>query len=143
MALDQDITRLARIPMLGVLDDGARRLIAFSSETQILRAGDVLFRQGERASCGYFVLTGSFALSGEAAEDAEPVIVGSGALLGETALLRETVRPATAVAQQPSTVLRIGLTLFLRVLREHAGAAEKVEAFLKERLRAKLADIHD
>ena len=60
MALEQDIERLARIPILGVLDDGARRLLAFSAESQVLRAGDVLFREGERASCGYFVLTGAF-----------------------------------------------------------------------------------
>lgn len=137
MALDQDIARLARIPILGVLDDGARRLIAFSSETQILRAGEVLFREGERASCAYFVLTGAFTLTGEPAGGG-PVTAPAGVLLGETALLRETARPVTAVAQQPSTVLRIGRTLFLRVLREHSGSSERIQTFLKERLRAKL-----
>lgn len=142
MALDQDIVRLARIPILGALDDGARRLIAFSSESQVVRAGDVLFREGERASCGYFILTGSFALSGTQADrNGGDVIVSAGALLGETALLHDTVRPVTAVAMEPSTALRIGRTLFLRVLREHQGAAEKIERFLKERLHDKLASL--
>ena len=139
MALDQDIARLAKIPLLGLLDDGARRLIAFSSDTRILRAGDVLFREGERASCGFFILTGSFALNGGPTVNGDgPVIVRAGVLLGETALLRETVRPVTAVAQDPSTALRISRTLFLRVLREHQGSAERIQAFLRERLRAQL-----
>ncbi len=142
MALDQDIARLAKIPILGALDDGARRLLAFSAETRVLRAGDVLFREGERASCGYFVLTGSFLITGgPTVTGAGPVVVGPGTLLGETALLREATRPATAVAQEPSTVLRIGRTLFLRVLREHRGSAEKIEAFLKARLRQQFEDL--
>lgn len=142
MALDQDIARLARIPLLGQLDDGARRLIAFSSDTRILRAGDVLFREGERASCGFFVLTGSFALNGgPTITGGGPVIVASGVLLGETALLRETVRPVTAVAQEPSTALRISRTLFLRVLREHKGSAERIQSFLRERLRVQLEGV--
>jgi CRP-like cAMP-binding protein len=142
MALDQDIARLAKVPILGALDDGARRLVAFSAETRVLRAGDVLFREGERASCGYFVLTGSFRLTGgPTVNDTDPVLVAPGTLLGETALLREATRPVTAVAQEPSTVLRIGRTLFLRVLREHQGSAEKIEGFLKARLRQQLQDL--
>ena len=38
-------------------------------------------------------------------------------------------------------MLRIGRTLFLRVLREHHGSAEKIEAFLKDRLRKQLQDL--
>lgn len=139
MGLEQDIERLARVPILGVLDDGARRLLAFSAESQVLRAGDVLFREGERASCAYFVLTGAFLITGgPTPTDRGPVIFGSGALLGETALFRETTRPVTATAQGPSTALRIGRSLFLRVLREHSGSAARIEAFLKDRLRAQL-----
>ena len=134
---------MARIPILGALDDGARRLLAFSSETRILRVGDVLFREGERASCAYFLLTGSILLDGGPTRQDGPVVVQPGVLLGETALLRDTVRPATAIAQEPSTALRIGRTLFLRVLREHKDSADKIEGFLKERLRAKLAHLLD
>ena len=93
MALDQDIARLARVPILGALDDVARRLIAFSSESQILRAGDVLFREGERASCGYFVLTGSFTLSGT------PVDAGAGPKGAETQALVAMELAGTAETQ--------------------------------------------
>lgn len=142
MALDQDIARLARIPILGVLDEGALRLLTFSSDTRILRAGDVLFREGERASCAYFVLTGTFAVNGGPTLSTDgPVVVAAGVLLGEIALLRETERPVTAVAQEPSTVLRISRTLFLRVLREHRSSAERVQEFLRQRLRAKLENL--
>jgi CRP-like cAMP-binding protein len=141
MALDQDIARMARIPILGALDDAARRLIAFSSETRILRPGDVLFREGERASCAYFVLTGAVTLEGVPTAHSGPKVVEAGALLGETALLRDTVRPVTATAREPTTALRIGRTLFLRVLREHKDSAEKIELFLKTRLQEQLASL--
>lgn len=144
MALEQDIERLAKVPILGVLDDGARRLIAFSAESQVVRAGDVLFREGERASCGYFILTGSFLISGGPTRgNGGPVVVGPGALLGETALLRDTTRPCTAIAQSPSTALRIGRSLFLRILREYGGSAERIETFLRARLRSQLEGLED
>ena len=62
----------------------------------------------------------------------------AGALLGETALIRDTTRPVTAVAQDPSTVLRISRTLFGRVLREHPDSAVRVQRFLAQRLRARM-----
>ena len=138
MALDQDISQLARIPMLGVLEEGALRLLAFSCESRLLRAGDALFREGERASCGYYVVTGSF-LMNSAVPGTAPLVVGEGVLLGETALLRETVRPATCLAERPSSVLRISRSLFTRVLREHPDSARRVQAFLARRLAERLA----
>lgn len=134
---------MAQIPILGALDDGARRLIAFSSETRVLRAGDVLFRESERASCAYFILTGTIALSGGTVLRDGPVVVDAGVLLGETALVRDTVRPVTAIAHSPASALRIGRTLFLRVLREHKDSAEKMRSFLQDRLRSQLAHVWD
>ena len=50
-------------------------------------------------------------------------MVGRGTLLGELALLTETVRPVTATANEPSTVLRIPRTLFLKMLEGYPDAA--------------------
>ena len=62
MGLEEVIGQLARIPALAVIEPEALRLIAFSAETRILRAGDVLFRRDEISNDGFVVLTGSIAM---------------------------------------------------------------------------------
>ena len=44
------------------------------------------------------------------------IIAGPGTLLGELALIAEIKRPATATANEPSTVIRISRSLFLKML---------------------------
>jgi CRP-like cAMP-binding protein len=52
--------------------------------------------------------------------------VGPGALIGELALLTETVRPATATATEPSSVIRIPRKLFLKMLEGYPDAARRL-----------------
>ena len=126
MGLEDDIGKLARIPAFAVIEPEALRLIAFSAETRILRAGDVLFRHDEISNDGYVVLAGSIAMdaSGDGAVTAR--IVRPPGLIGDLALLTQTRRPATAIAREPSTVLRISRLLFRRVLDEFPDSAERL-----------------
>ena len=64
---------------------------------------------------------------------ASSVVVGRGTLLGELALLTETVRPVTATAKEPSTVLRIPRTLFLKMLEGYPDAATKLRDIIATR----------
>jgi CRP-like cAMP-binding protein len=57
-------------------------------------------------------------------------------LLGETALVVATKRPVTAIARQPSTVLRISRALFLRVLEEYPASAERLRRDLLVQINA-------
>src|SRR5665213_2455963 len=118
MSLGDDIRNLSRIPLFGELEPEALRLIAFAAETRILRAGHVLFHRGEESDCGYIVLTGSIAL--DVAGDGTPAgqIVGPHTLIGEIALISPTERPVTAIAREPSTVLKVSRALFHRMLKE-------------------------
>lgn len=134
MGLEDDAARLLANPTLAALEPGALRLIAFSAETRILRAGDVLFRKDEVSNGGYLVLSGSIALDASDQGAASARIVRPPALIGELALLTETVRPATAIAREPSSVLRISRQLFHRVLSEFPASA----AHLRDSLAAKL-----
>jgi CRP-like cAMP-binding protein len=134
VSLDNDIRQLALAPIFDGLDFEARRLLAFSAETKILRAGDVLFRRGEKSDCGYFVLKGSIALDFSGDGGRAVMIVGPNRLVGERALLAETDRPATAIAREPSTVLKIARHLFLRVLNEYPQAAEQIRRAFAARL---------
>jgi CRP-like cAMP-binding protein len=123
MALEDDIAALSRAPLFGQLETDAMRLIAFAAESRALKAGEVLFRKGERADGGYVVVRGAIAL--DAREDGSPAtfIAEPGALIGQAALFVRGLRPATATAREPSGVMRISPTLVRRVLEEYPSAA--------------------
>jgi CRP-like cAMP-binding protein len=123
MALEDDIAILARAPLIGLLETDAIRLIAFAAEGRALRAGEVLFRKGERADGAYVVVRGAIAL--DAREDGSPVafVAEPGALIGQTALFLRNPRPATATAREPAAVMRVSPTLVRRVLEEYPRAA--------------------
>jgi len=125
MSSDDIIERLSRLSIFAKLDSGALRLIAFASETRQLRAGDILFRQGDMADCGYLLLAGTITLDGGDG-NAPPRTLREGDLLGETALIVATKRPVTAIARQSSSVLRISRAVFLRALEEYPASAERL-----------------
>ena len=131
MALHDTVQAMASVPALAALDPEALRLIAFSGETRILRAGDVLFDEGDPSDCGYVVLSGVIALQAGAAA---PTLVGPPTLIGETAMVAETIRPASALAREPSSVLKISRILFHRVLSEYPDGAARVRRIVADRL---------
>ena len=100
----------------------------------MLRAGDVLFRKGDRSDGGYVVSRGAVAL--DARDDGSPAtfIAGPGALIGQAALFTRISRPATAAAREPSTVIRISPSLMRRVLEEFPDAAAAMQDALIEEL---------
>jgi CRP-like cAMP-binding protein len=134
MALEDDIATLSRAPLFSLLDREALRLVAFAAENRIMRAGDVLFRKGDRSDGGYVVARGAVAL--DATEDGSPAdfVAGPGALIGQTALFARLARPATATAREPSSVLRITPSLMRRVLEEFPTAAAAIEQALSDEL---------
>jgi CRP-like cAMP-binding protein len=104
----------------------ARRFahLAIGAESLYVHSGAVLFHAGGR---GWRVRApgGSFSLA-TGQSDREPVVVGPGTLLGELALFTETSRPVTATALEPSTVMRIPRSLFLKMLEGFPVTARKL-----------------
>jgi CRP-like cAMP-binding protein len=141
VSLEDDIRRLSRISILGAMETDALRLIAFGAETKILRAGDVLFRRGDKSDAGFIVLRGSIALQASDDGSAAAQIIEPESLIGEIALLVDTERPATAIARGPSTVLKISRTLFHRVLGEYPQSAVRLRAAMADKLKAFLHDL--
>lgn len=131
MALQDNVRNLALNPTLRDLEPDALRVIAFSAETRILRAGNVLFRRGEASDSGYVVLSGAIALQ---AEGGEETVVRAPTLIGESALITDTTRAATATATEPSSVLKVSRALFHRVLDEFPDSAARLFQTLHERL---------
>ena len=141
MSLEEDFRRLSRIPLFSALEPEAMRLVAFAAETRILRAGDVLFRKGDPADSGYIVLSGSIALDAADRGGRAVGVVGRNGLVGELALLAELTRPVTAVAREPSTVLKVPRSLFHRVLQEFPRSAARIRATLSQRLSTFVAEL--
>ena len=134
MGIEDDISKLARNPTLAALEPEALRLIAFAAETKTLRAGDVLFRRDEISNDGFVVLTGSVALDPSGLGAATAGIIRPPGLIGDIALLTQTRRPATAIAREPTSVMRISRQLFHRVLSAFPESAERLRRALGARL---------
>jgi CRP-like cAMP-binding protein len=141
MTIEDDIAFFERVPTLGELGRDALRILAIGAESRYVHSGEVLFGIGDEADAGFVVQEGSFQLSG-LSDGAAELVVGRGALIGEVALLTETTRPATATALEPSTVLRIPRSLFLKMLDGFPHAAVKLRDALASRANQATADIY-
>src|SRR6266508_120479 len=133
MAIEDDIAFYERVPTLGLLGRPALRILAIGAERRYVHGGEVLFNAGEEADGAYVIQEGAFSLSSPISEDGEGVTVWVGTLLGELALLTETKRPVTAPALEPSTVLRIPRSLFLKMLEGFPDAARQLRDTLAAR----------
>jgi CRP-like cAMP-binding protein len=131
MTIENDIALLARIPTFATLRTEALRIMAIGAESKAIGNDEVLFNFGETADCGYVIESGAFKLIPPL--HGQPVIASRGALLGELALITETRRPVTAVAREPSMVMRIARPLFLRMLEGYPEVAEQLRQELLAR----------
>jgi len=142
MTIEDDIAFLNRVPTLRVLGRDALRILAIGSESRVLRAGEILFNFGDASDAGYVVQEGRLLLKSGAGRSAREVAVGPGALIGEHALLAETRRPASAAALEPSVVLRISRSLFVKMLEGFPEAALRLRETLAARTTSATRDFY-
>ena len=133
MAIEDDINFFEKVPTLSMLGRGALRILAIGAESRYVHSGETLFAVGDDADGGYVVQEGSFRLSPRGGDPAKSIRVGVGTLLGELALFTETLRPVTATALEPSTVLCIPRPLFLKMLEGYPDAAVRLREILAKR----------
>ncbi len=136
MALQEDVALLAALPPFKPFTEEALRLLAFSSDSRILRQGDVLFRAGQMSDGAYLVRTGSLmvVMTGEPGE----TVVPPGGLVGESGLIVETEFRFTAVAREASSVLHLPRSAVRKVLQEFPDVALEMKRGIENRL----ADLH-
>jgi CRP-like cAMP-binding protein len=136
VAIEDDIAFLARVPTFAKFGFAALQIVAIGSEARQLADGETLFHAGETTDAGYVIQTGSLHLITNDPSLAESAVTfGPGALIGELALLTETVCSATAVAAEPTAVIRISRNLFRKVLEGFPEAAR----LMRERLAARVS----
>ncbi len=135
MGLNDDIALLAEQPLLSLIDRDALRLVAFAAENRVLRAGDVLFRKGDHSDGAFLIISGAVALLNK--DDGRPAdtVVGPGSLIGELALFANVDRPVTAVAREPTQVMKLSRSVMRRVLGESPDSARAIAAAIGDRLR--------
>jgi CRP-like cAMP-binding protein len=141
MTIEDDIAFFERVPTLGLLGRDALRILAIGAEARYIHSGEVLFAAGDPADAGFVIQEGSFTVASRETEGGRTITVGAGTLLGELALFTETTRPATATALEPSTVMRIPRSLFLKMLEGFPAAARKLRDALAARIDESARDI--
>jgi CRP-like cAMP-binding protein len=134
MTLEDDIAFFERVPTLAALGKQALRVLAIGAEQRQLQSGAVLFYAGELADGGYVVQQGALLVEPGMPSEGEEYTAGPGTLLGELALLTDTVSSVTAIAKEPTVVVRIPRTLFRKVLEGYPAAAKRLRDMMAERL---------
>jgi CRP-like cAMP-binding protein len=139
VTIEDDIAFLARVPTFAKFGFAALQIVAIGSESKHIDDGETLFAAGETTDAGFVIQEGSLVLTaGDAGLDEPSTTFGPGTLVGELALLTETVWPATAVAAEPTTVMRISRNLFRKVLEGFPDAAR----LMRDRLAARVNQSH-
>ncbi len=134
MTFADELDNLSRIPLFALFDAASLNALAFRSETRVLRTGDTLFRRDDVCDGGFILTAGAIELYTH--EDSAPSLVARPwTQIGEMALRVESTRPVTAIAADPSTVLKISRMQFLDLLARHPETAIRVQALLCDRLR--------
>jgi len=142
MTIEDDISFFERVPTLNMLGTPALRILAIGAENRYVHSGEVLFTAGEAADGAYVIQEGRFSLSTQPTPSEKDVTVGPLTLLGELALLAETTRPVTATALEPSSVLRLPRSLFLKTLESFPDAARRLRDMIATRSEQSAGDIH-
>ena len=140
MSIEDDVVLLDRVPTFHLLGNAAIRVLAIGSEQQEFARGSVLFRAGDESDCGYVVQAGGFRLSFPD-NPHQDVTAGPGALIGELALIVPMARPATAVAAEYSSVIRVSRTLFQRVLESEPAGARRLRDEMAARTSQAASDL--
>jgi Ni/Fe-hydrogenase subunit HybB-like protein len=130
-----DMELLARqLPEMASVSTGAREKILAGAMVLEVGHGEAILRQGARENEAFFVLQGRVVVSRE--ESGRFRItrsLGAGEQFGEISALSGTPRVATAVAEEPTRVLRLPAD-GLRLLMRHPQMNRIIRSRMRERL---------
>ena len=131
MARDAHLEHLAKMPIFSHCSKKDLRLIARTLTEIDVKAGEVLMKEGDRATSFLIVVDGNLVISREGQSVAS---VGPGDVVGEMAILMERPRNATVTAATPALVLVGERRSFEALLDEVPGLAKKVLKSLAHRV---------
>jgi CRP-like cAMP-binding protein len=141
MTLEDDVAFFEQVPTLAALGRQALRVLAIGADSRQLASGAVLHYAGEIADAAYIVESGSLLLDPGTFSEGRQYTVGPGTLIGELALITEWVASATAIAREPTVLIRIPRSLFRKMLEGYPDAADKLRGVLAARLNASTQEL--
>ncbi len=143
MTLEDDIAFFEQVPTLAALGKQALQVLAIGAESRHLQSGAVLFYAGELADGAYIVQEGALAVEPATPAEGPEFTAGPGTLLGELALLTDAVSPVTAIAKEPTVLIRISRNLFRKMLEGYPAAAQRMRDMMEQRLGSLAQDLED
>ncbi len=137
-----DTELLARIPFFAGLDRSRLKLLAFTSERQVVNAHEVLFRQGDTAKMACVIVDGTFSIIAETGEGRVKVADAvRGGVIGELALLCEAPRTATVQANERSIVLKISKDVFIKLINDNPAVGANLSRILANKLESMMRNM--
>ena len=122
-------------PLFSKLDQAKLKLLAFASEYQTFKDGEVLFNAGEPSDCAYLINEGEAIVVVE--KDGSEIIIntlGRHEVFGEMGIFRNSARSATIKAKGDLSVMRIDGDMFLSLVTENPDAALGVMRLLSDKV---------
>lgn len=108
------------------------QVAAITEEIHVDR-DSIIYREGELSDSMYLVVDGKIRLH---KQGQEIMIAGKRDAFGTWALLDDEVRLVTAVALEPSKLLRIGKDDFYELLADNVNITQSIIKYIAKRLRA-------
>lgn len=120
-------------------------LLTYGAAYKKLKKGEIIFREGQQALFFYVIETGKVKMYNDT-EGGKEFIQGffnSGESFGEPPLIAGKTYPATAVAMENSTLLRLTKNNFIMLLKENPEVHLSFTQLLAHRLLAKSNNMRD
>ena len=140
--LGDEVELFAGIPFFAGLDRSTLKLLAFTSERQILKPGEILFNQGDEGDAAYVISNGDCdILVSSGGGQVKVADSKSGDVIGELALLCDAPRTATIQAVGEVIVLRVSKDVFLKLIRDNPDISANLTRIIAGRLEKMMRDL--
>jgi CRP-like cAMP-binding protein len=135
MRLESQVETLSSARLFSGLPSAKLRLLACMSEQLAFKAGEFVFRTGDKADAVYLILKGEVEfLAGRADGALHLITLGAGETFGEVSILAEEDRHNCARAVTDLTVIRLAGDSFFRLLQDDGMLALTVAKNIARRL---------
>lgn len=131
MQLDEAAHILGAADFFSICDLEQRRMLAFGSDRQVLKAGDVLFRIGDVTPGAYVLISGSLMSRDKHPKDegAHSVEIDQpGTVIGELAMIAKHPRRSTVTAKTDVELLLVPRETFSKLMQQFPDLAAKAAA---------------
>lgn len=131
MQLDDAAHILGAADFFSICDLEQRRMLAFGSDRQVLKAGEVLFRIGDVTPGAYVLISGTLVSRDKHPGDADVhnvEIDQPGTVIGELAMIAKHPRRSTVTAKTETEVLLVSRETFSKLMQQFPDLAAKAAA---------------